>query len=284
MPADTPRPARGRLHRARRALTFASGLLAVVAVLNTAFTSGPAGATEAAQQEGADRALVDRGQEIFGARCALCHGETGRGIEDDGSPAHGPSLIGVGAASVDFMIRTGRMPLENANERLRHSEPHLTDAEREAVIAYVTSLAPGEGPEIPDVDGWETANLAEGMELFTTNCAACHGPTAQGIAVGQKDVSSTLDVATPLELVEAIRTGPGVMPVFGEEALPEHEVDAIVAWVMHLREREAPGGAQIGRSGPVSEGLIAWVVGLGLLTVVMYLLGEKSHGVDDAEA
>ncbi len=254
-------------------------MIAGAAVLNTAFT---ANATEAPAS--AQGGLVERGQELFGARCALCHGENGRGIEDTDTPAYGPSLIGVGPASVDFMLRTGRMPLENANQRLRHQEPKVTDEEREALIAFVTSLAPDQGPEIPDVEAFGEADLARGMELFTTNCAACHGPTAQGIAVGQRDVSSTLDQATPLEVAEAIRTGPGVMPVFSDEALPQDDVEALVAWVLHLRDREAPGGAAIGRSGPVSEGFIAWTLGLGLLTVIMYLLGEKSHGDDDVEA
>lgn len=250
--------------------------------MNVAVTGDTAAATEADTSEAGGDAqdMLARGQELFGARCALCHGENGRGIEDDG-PAAGPSLIGVGPASVDFMIRTGRMPLDSANERLAHREPRFSDQEREALVAFVASLAPGEGPEIPDVEGFEETSLSEGRELFTTHCAACHGPTAAGIAVGQKDVSSTLDIATPLEVAEAIRTGPGVMPVFGEDALSEHEVDSIVNWVVHLRERDAPGGLQIGRSGPVSEGLIAWVVGLGLLTVVMYLLGERATGDDD---
>lgn len=247
-------------------------------LLNIAFSGGQASATEADGAPSAPADLVDRGHDIFGANCATCHGEAGRGLPDTGDASFGPSLEGVGPAAVDFMIRTGRMPLDNANERLRHSEQHLTDPERRAVIAYVATLDPeGVGPEIPDVSGYEDASLAEGLELFTTNCAACHGPTAQGIAVGQEDVSSTLDVATPLEIAEAIRVGPGVMPVFGEEVMPQEEMEAIVNWVVHLRERAAPGGLQIGRSGPVSEGLVAWVVGFGLLTIVMYLLGEKSH-------
>lgn len=284
MPADTPRPPSGRLRRALRALSIAAGVLTVVAVVNTAFTSTSAGATEATTTTSPDRDRIERGREIFGARCALCHGENGRGIEGTG-PARGPSLVGVGPASVDFMIRTGRMPIHHADERLQRRPPAFDDEERKALIAYVESLAPGEGPEIPEVgDDWQQASLSEGMELFTTHCAACHGPTAQGIAVGQEDVSSSLDVASPLEIAEAIRVGPGVMPLFGEDVLSEHETEAILAWIMHLRERGAPGGAQIGRTGPVSEGLVAWVVGLGLLTVVMYLLGEKSSGDDDVEA
>lgn len=251
------------------------GALALVVTLN--LTVGAAASAQSSEESAQDESLVERGQELYGARCALCHGESGRG--GDG----GPSLIGVGAASVDFYIRTGRMPLSSPDERPVHQEPKLNEEQKAALIAYVTSL-PGEGPDIPNIEGWSRAELTRGFEIFTENCAACHGPTAAGIAVGQRDISSNLEVSTPLEIAEAIRIGPGVMPLFGEDAISQEELEAVVAWVMHLRQREEPGGTSIGRSGPVTEGLVAWVVGLGGLAVVMYLLGEKQTGDDDAEA
>ena len=136
-------------------------------------------------------------------------------------------------------------------------------------------------PRSPAIDGWEDADLSRGLEIFTANCAACHGPTAQGIAVGQRDVSSTLDVAEPIELATAIRSGPGVMPRFLDDTLSDEDLLAVTAWIMDLREREAPGGWSFGRSGTVTEGFLAVVVGLGLLTVVMYLLGERSRDEDE---
>lgn len=232
-------------------------------------------AAVATTQPDPDPALVRAGQDVYGARCALCHGEGGLGQGEV------PGIVGVGAAAIDFVIRTGRMPIEQIDEPIRHGPQILSDGDREALIAYIPTLGDERGPEIPDVSGWEEGDLARGLELFTSNCAACHGPTAAGIAVGQRDVSSNLDVATPLEIAEAIRIGPGVMPVFGEDQLDEEDLDAIIAWVVDLRAREAPGGAQIGRSGPVSEGFVAWIVGMGLLTVVMYLLGERSKDGDD---
>lgn len=222
--------------------------------------------------------LVARGQAIYGAQCALCHGEGGRGV-----PGKGPSLIGVGAASVDFMLRTGRMPLPDPEARMRRSAPKVSDDERQALIAYITSLAPGQGPDIPEVDP-SRGDLARGRDLFVRNCAACHGPTGAGIAVGQRDIAPALDAASPLEIAEAIRTGPGVMPVFGPEVYTQQDLDSVVAWVLDLRERAAPGGARIGRSGPVSEGLVAWTLGVGLLLVVMYLLGERPGAEQDPTA
>lgn len=239
---------------------------------------------EAPGAQDPDPQLVERGDQLFARHCATCHGDRARGIDQEG-PSGGPPLTGVGAASVDFMLRTGRMPMENQHDELTRGPVRFDATDRAALVAYVTSLAPDEqGPGIPDVSGYESADLARGLELFTNNCAACHGPTAAGIAVGQNDVSSNLDVATPIEIAEAIRSGPGVMPVFSDDVMDEQDLDAVTAWVMHLRDRESPGGLSVGRSGPVSEGFVAWLVGLGLLGIVMYLLGEKAgdHTPDEA--
>ncbi|HSK22919.1 MAG TPA: c-type cytochrome [Egicoccus sp.] len=277
MSADASRSAYGPARRAVRWLMGATAIVSIAVGLNLVF--GP-DATAQEQGLGAqwaqDDELVERGAQLFGANCALCHGEQGRGLVNDG-PSAGPSLVGVGAASVDFMLRTGRMPMQDAQHRLERSDPHVSPEERRALVAYIVSLADEEGPEIPDIDGWEQADLSHGLELFTRNCAACHGPTAQGIAVGQRDVSSTLDVAEPIEIAEAIRSGPGVMPRFLDDTMDERDLKAVTAWVMDLRDRERPGGWSFGRSGPVAEGAIAIIVGLGLLSIVMYLLGEKAH-------
>lgn len=239
----------------------------------------------AQQDEQPDPGLVERGDQLFSRHCATCHGDGGRGLDQDG-PSGGPSLVGVGAASVDFMLRTGRMPMQDQRDALSRGEPRFGETDRAALVAYVTSLAPeGEaGPPIPDVSGHESASLSRGLELFTNNCAACHGPTAAGIAVGQDDVSSNLDVATPLEIAEAIRTGPGVMPVFSDDVMGPEDLEAVTAWVTHLRDRDSAGGITVGRSGPVSEGFVAWLVGLGLLGIVMYLLGEKASDRPHDEA
>lgn len=242
-----------------------SGLLTITVGLN--------GLTAGAQEgEPPPGVLIEAGAEVFGTSCATCHGAGGRGTDD------GPSLIGVGAASVDFQLRTGRMPLERPDAPTVHQPQQVSDEVRMALVAYVTSLDPpgSQGPPIPDVDGWREADLARGLELFVANCAACHGPTGAGIAVGQNDVSSNLDIASPIEIAEAVRAGPGVMPRFSDEIVTDADLEAVVRWVRSLDERDSPGGVSLGRSGPVTEGLIAWVLGLGLLTIAMYLLGDQA--------
>jgi len=244
---------------------IAVGILAVAVVLEASARTG--------QQEQAN----PRGQDLYAAQCAICHGEMGRGIEGTG-----PALVGVGAASLDFMLRTGRMPLPHPDARMTHQEQKVTDEQREDLIAYIVGLSDDPGPAIPEVDP-AAGDLSQGRELFTHNCAACHGPTAAGIAVGRSDIAPALDEGTALEIAEAIRTGPGVMPVFSEDVYDQRDLDSVVAWVLDLRERATPGGAHVGRSGPVFEGAVAWIVGLGLLLIVIYLLGERTEegGADE---
>ncbi len=269
-----------------RVLARRAGLVALAVAATGALTLTAAATEAGSEAPEFDPDLVSLGNQLFQANCATCHGDGAEGLVSP-DPSGGPSLIGVGAASVDFMLRTGRMPMTNQFDRLARSTPKFDATERAAIVAFVTSLAPGEGPGIPDISGYEGASFARGLEQFTTNCAACHGPTAAGVAVGQRDVSSDLGITEPIEIAEAIRSGPGVMPVFGEDVLTQEDLEAVVAWVVDLRDREQPGGLSIGRSGPVSEGMVAWVVGLGLLGVVMYLLGDKAgdtgHGHDVEE-
>lgn len=277
---DGRRPVRRALRRSARVSSYLLGGVVVAAVLNLAVGPG------AVAQEGsgqADEELVARGAEVYGARCATCHGEEGRGISRETNPSnYGPQIQGLGPAAFDFVIRTGRMPLQNPREPVRHRDQRLSDEERIAVVAWSRTL-PGGGPDVPDIEAWEEADLARGLEQFTTNCAACHGPTGEGIAVGSADFSSPLHEATPIEIAEAIRIGPGVMPVFSEEVMPEEEFLATVRWVMDLRERAAPGGISVGRTGPVAEGMLAWIVAFGALTIIMYLLGEKSTDEEEGD-
>ncbi|MER3418888.1 MAG: hypothetical protein C4343_07335, partial [Chloroflexota bacterium] len=196
----------------------------------------------------------------YTASCAACHGPVGEGT------ANGPSLRGVGAASVDFMLRTGRMPLPAPGVPMTRGRPAFREDEIQALVAYVTAFG-GDGPAIPDVQV-SRGDVARGRELFITNCAACHGAGASGDSVGGGFVAPPLLGVDPTILGEAIRTGPGVMPVFNPGQLSPRDVDSIAAYLAYLRSREAsPGGFPLAGVGPVAEGYVAWLVGAGLLVL-----------------
>ncbi|MGH2755595.1 MAG: cytochrome bc1 complex diheme cytochrome c subunit [Actinomycetota bacterium] len=203
------------------------------------------------------------GRELFFSSCASCHGADGRGTE------FGPSLEEAGAAAADFQLRTGRMPLADVDESTVRKPPAFDDAEIDALVAYVTSL--GEGPEIPVVAP-DQGDASEGQLLFIDNCAPCHGATGNGGAVGPNALAPSLNVATPVEIAEAMITGPGEMPVF---TFDDDEVNDILAFLEQLRAEDPPGGADIGGIGPVPEGFVAWGIGVVALVGICILIGSR---------
>jgi ubiquinol-cytochrome c reductase cytochrome c subunit len=143
------------------------------------------------------------------------------------------------------------------------------------LVEYVGTL--GDGPEIPKVD-LEGASLVDGQALFIENCAACHGATGAGGAVGNQALAPSLTAASEVEIAEAIVTGPGQMPPFD---FTDAQLNDIVNFVVYLREEPRPGGADIGGIGPVPEGFVAWFVGLGSLLLISRFIGSKRKA--DAE-
>jgi ubiquinol-cytochrome c reductase cytochrome c subunit len=209
---------------------------------------------------------VARGQELYAAGCASCHGPQGEGT------VQGPQLVGVGPASVDFMVSTGRMPMADPADQPTRQRPAYSEEEIAAIVAYIASLGPG-GQPIPQVDP-AAGDLATGREVYAANCLACHGAGGQGASVGGGAVAPGLDVATPTQVAEAARIGPGVMPPFTQGQIPQHELDSLVRYVVSLREAVDRGGLGLGHVGPVVEGLVGWVIGLGLLLLVIRLTGS----------
>jgi ubiquinol-cytochrome c reductase cytochrome c subunit len=208
------------------------------------------------------------GQALYQANCSTCHG-----LQADGT-TQAPSLQGVGAASVNFMLSTGRMPLASPQHQPARSQPKFDLDQIAAIVAYVQTIAPG-GPAIPDVvpgDG----NLTLGNTLFLGNCAACHGAGATGDSVGGGQIAPSLDPPTATQIGEAIRTGPGEMPQFGPQTFSDNDVNSLARYLLWVRDNGREGGLQLGRVGPVAEGLVAVVVGLGALILVIRLTGSKS--------
>lgn len=208
---------------------------------------------------------VARGLGLYVAGCATCHGVEGQGT------GQGPPLVGVGAASVDFMLSTGRMPLSDPTAQPVRRPPEYSPEEIQAIVAYVGSLGPG-GPTIPAVSP-AAGDLVRGRSLYSANCLACHGAGGQGASVGGGAVAPALDRAAPVEIAEAVRIGPGVMPPFTEEQLSEADMSSIARYLLFLRAAGDRGGLGLGHVGPVVEGLVGWLVGLGILLLVVRLTG-----------
>jgi ubiquinol-cytochrome c reductase cytochrome c subunit len=222
--------------------------------------------------------LTEYGYQLFGGNCVTCHGPGGRGVyvprPGSGDQAGlGPRLKGVGALSADFYLRTGYMPLSSADVQPKRSRVLLSDREIRALVAYVASL--GSGPAIPQPHP-ERGSLADGLTLFTHHCAGCHQINAEGGYV-TGGVAPPLDDATPVQIAEAIRIGPYLMPRFTETQLGDRAVDSIIRYVQQTRHPTDPGGWAIGHVGPVPEGLVAWLIGMVALVATCLVIGRRRH-------
>jgi ubiquinol-cytochrome c reductase cytochrome c subunit len=248
----------------------ATGLVVLLAAL-VATGVGYAAVTDSAQAAApaASATQVQQGRQLFLEGCATCHGLAAQGT------GSGPGLIGVGAASVDFQVTTGRMPLAAPANQAPRKTPVYSADQISALAAYVASL--GAGPAIPsdsDINSAD-ANLAEGGELFRTNCAQCHNFAGRGGSLSDGKYAPSLMNATPREMFEAMLTGPQNMPNFPNATLPTEKKQAIIKYVEHLQTAPDPGGLALGSFGPVTEGVFIWTAGIGALLAAAVWIGAK---------
>jgi ubiquinol-cytochrome c reductase cytochrome c subunit len=148
-------------------------------------------------------------------------------------------------SSVEAIVRNGTDEMDPLGDE-------LTDEEITAVSAYVVSTfgAPGD--------------VTLGGELFRLNCAGCHGAAGRGGALIYSETNApSLTTGSNAITVGAIRGGPGTMPPFSDAALSDDSVASIATYVAVLRDPPHPGGLLVPPPGPVTEGFLAALLGLG---------------------
>ncbi|WAX80452.1 cytochrome bc1 complex diheme cytochrome c subunit [Streptomyces sp. KMM 9044] len=249
----------------------------VVLLLALACTGGLytvfAPASKAQADETAQSLTIEEGKKLYAVGCASCHGTGGQGTSD------GPSLVGVGAAAVDFQVGTGRMPAATSQAaQLPQKKVVYTQAEIDQLAAYIASL--GAGPAVPTEEqyGPEGADIAKGGELFRNNCAQCHNFTGKGGALTHGKYAPNLEDVDPKHIYQAMLTGPQNMPSFPDGSLSEQNKKDIIAYLETVNSDDSvsPGGLSLGGLGPVSEGLFAWVFGLGALIAVAVWVAART--------
>ncbi|HEY6797972.1 MAG TPA: cytochrome c [Kineosporiaceae bacterium] len=252
---------------ARRRHPMASAVLVLLSLVVTGLVYALAVPSRASAATTDD---VAAGRQLFLANCATCHNLDAQGR------GNAPSLIGVGAAAVDFQVGTGRMPLPASGPQAPATGRKFTQDEIKKMAAYIASLGPG--PAVPSADAVDPAkgNPARGGELFRTNCAMCHNFAANGGALTRGKYAPNLNNTTPTQIYEAMETGPQSMPVFSDTNIDPESKRDIIAWVRTIKTAPSPGGFALGGIGPVSEGLVGWVVGLAALIGCAVWLGAKS--------
>ncbi|MBC9957597.1 c-type cytochrome [Yimella sp. cx-51] len=243
-------------------LVMVGGLYAVFAPKSADASAASAGAV-------ASEDKVSQGKQLFLANCASCHGSAAAG------GPNGPSLVGVGAAAVDFQVGTGRMPMQQPGVQAGRNMPQMDPKQTAALAAYVASL--GDGPGVPSKQYTEGGgNVAKGGELFRVNCAMCHNFAGSGGALTRGKYAPSLMNVSGKHMYEAMVTGPQSMPVFNDSNLSPQDKQDIISFLKYLESEPAQGGHNMGSLGPVADGLFAWTIFIGLLIGAAVWLGKKA--------
>ena len=249
------------------------GALGIAAVLYMAFA--PKGAT--AETSSLDD--IEAGRELFVIGCASCHGQNAEGIVTSSDGNYGPSLIGVGAAAVDFQVGTGRMPMAQSAPQAPRKTPEYTDEETKQLAAYVASLGPG--PAVPEDEYLDTEDataeeISLGGEFFRTNCTACHNSVGAGGALPDGRYAPTLEGVSAKHIYAAMQTGPQQMPVFSDDVITPADKRAVIAYIKAVQDQPNYGGFDGGGIGPVADGIWVWLFGIGGL--VGFAIWIAAHG------
>jgi len=232
--------------------------LVLALVVGAAVIAAPSVAQEAPRAE--------RAEQLYVTGCSSCHGIDGKGTDQ------APSLENSGAAGAYYYLETGRMPMTDVEGQPRRKSPAYSPEEIELLVEFVAAL--GDGPDIPEVDVNE-GDLAEGGVLFRANCAPCHAAAGIGGALSYGRAAPGLHESNPEVIAAAVRIGPGQMPVFDDDVFDEQELASIVRYARYLDSPETPGGAALGGAGPIPEGFVAWVLGIGTLLLATLWIGRR---------
>jgi len=218
-------------------------------------------------------AVPNTGRLLYQQDCAWCHGVAGEGT------TRGPNLVGVGAASADFMLRTGRMPIPAVEQQPRRKQPAYSPEQIGALDEVIASL--GLGPAIPVPDPG-SGDLGQGQQLYAIHCAACHSSTGFGGALTNGLQAPGLGDSSAVEVAEAVRIGgaglrTGHMPRFGPDVLTDPQLDSLVRYVLYLRQPQDRGGLDLGHIGPIAEGFAAWAGALLVLVLFTRWIGTRTR-------
>ncbi|MCO8276055.1 cytochrome c [Actinoplanes sp. TRM 88003] len=265
---------RGAPSRARRRLGAAVRMLAALALAGGVYTAFAPGAFADEPRQLSATAL--EGKQLYDNSCISCHGRDGQGVDD-----RGPSLIGVGSASVEFQVGTGRMPMVRQEAQAEQKKPLFDKNQTKQLGQYIQEL--GGGPQVPEGELVENLDenaeaLARGGELFRVNCTSCHGFGGGGGALSSGKFAPSLSASTPEEIYAAMLSGPQNMPVFGDNQLTPEEKREIITYItLQLQEDRDPGGLfNLGRYGPSTEGVAIFLVGITILVFTSLWIAGKS--------
>jgi ubiquinol-cytochrome c reductase cytochrome c subunit len=256
---------------ARRRHPLAALVVLLFALATTGGLYAAFAPANSAQAESGQSLSIEQGKKLFDVGCGSCHGLNGEGSKD------GPSLVGVGSAAVDFQVGTGRMPAQQPGAQIPAKKVIYSQPQIDQLASFVATF--GAGPAIPTPDQYAAGNVANGGNLFRTNCAQCHNFAGSGGALSNGKYAPPLDGVSPKHIYEAMQTGPQSMPVFPDTTMTQQNKQDIIAYVQHATDTAKNpnyGGLTLGALGPVTEGLFGWIFALGALIGVAIWIAART--------
>jgi len=107
------------------------------------------------------------------------------------------------------------------------------------------------------------------------NCSQCHGFAGDSGALTYGKFAPPMTQSTPTQIYTAMLTGPEAMPVFSDGTLTPSAKRDIIAYIVDTRTEPNPGGFSLGRIGPVTEGLVIFLGGMGFLVIIAMWITAK---------
>ncbi|HEY3529692.1 MAG TPA: c-type cytochrome [Nocardioides sp.] len=263
--------------RTRRSWVVRSlGLLAVIGAalwLTTTLRAGSAVAGAGTAYSPSRAGDTNLGQHVFLRDCAWCHGIQAQGT------SRGPDLRSAGPAYVDFMLKTGRMPLLEPDAT---TEPHTQKYDAATIAALVQYVGEqlGSGEPLPQLSA---GDITSGRTVFLASCAACHSSSGTGTILQDGTRVPQLYDTPSEQIAEAVRVGPGEMPPFGAKTLDDQELNDVVSYVQQLGPQQVEGGHPLDQYGPIAESLLAFLIPLPLLVIIILLLGRRAPRKESEE-
>ncbi|MFQ5444206.1 MAG: c-type cytochrome, partial [Nitrospinales bacterium] len=222
---------------------------------------------------------VEKGKTIYNKKCAICHGETGKG---DGlaAPFTSPRPRKLYKGNLKFRSTPfGKIPTDQDIFNIitkgmpgttMPSWKHLSEESRWSLVSYLKVLAKKKYDrfarkgkklvviEVPEPPEFSLESIEAGKELFLKNCSGCHGMKGRGDgesthrivnvasdAIWPRNLSKPWNFrrgSTRKDLYLTIRTGltGTAMPRFSERTLKDEEVWSIVHYVQTLSPPKKP--------------------------------------------